>query len=181
MDNDLGEDLVDDVLDITVARDASLPGADLPDGEDFATATTVMPAAQRALDGTSRPLGTGTFGSMDTVLGSAASIDDGDETLEDFLATSSIDSMPRPSDTPLPASGERFDEFLADAPEVTTNDLAELAAAEGADEVFDVTGETVLPPDPDKTTILPAGPVDMPPQIDTVVLPTSPYAKKPKP
>lgn len=180
LEADLGEDLVDDVLDITVARELSFPGADLPEGEDFATATTIMPAAPPRLDGTTRALGTSTFGHLDTVLGSPASIDDGDETLEDFLATSSIDDLPRPPDTPLPASGASFDEFVADAPEVTTNDLAELAAAEGADEVFDVTGEIDLPIDPDKTTILPSGPVDAPPQIDTVVLPTSPYANKPK-
>ncbi|MGE3773449.1 MAG: VWA domain-containing protein [Gammaproteobacteria bacterium] len=179
----VNSDVADDVLDITAARTPSFPGGDLPEGEDFATATTVMPAAPRGLDGTSRPLGTATFGQMDTVLGSASAADDGDETLEDFLATSSIDDIPQPPDSPLPAAGVGFDEFLADAPEATTNDLAEMSAADAADEVFDVTGEMNVDrpsPDADKTTILPASPVDTPPQIDTVVLPNSPYANKPK-
>lgn len=183
----LKEELSDpdlDVLDITVARDPSFPGADVPDGEDFATATTVMPSAPLALEGTGKALGTGTFGQMDTVFGRPDAIADGDETLEDFLSTSSIDSIPKPPDSPLPASGTGFEDFLADAPEVTTADLAELAAREAADEVFDVTGEMSVDdvvPDADKTTILPASPVDAPPPMDTVVLPTSPYANKPKP
>ena len=171
-----------DVLDITVARDPSFPGADIPEGEDFTTATTVMPAMPMNVDGAGTPLGTGTFGKMDTVLGTPASIEDGDETLEDFLTTSSFDGIPKPPDSPLPAAGDGFDDFLGDeAPEISTNDLAELAAAEAADDVFDVTGEVDrVPPGADKTSVLPDSPVDAPPQVDTVVLPTSPYAKKPK-
>ncbi|HMM76532.1 MAG TPA: VWA domain-containing protein [Gammaproteobacteria bacterium] len=181
---DLANDLADDVLDITVARTPSFPGGDIPESEDFATATTVMPAAPHGLEGTARPLGTATFGQMDTVLGSPSSLDDGDETLEDFLATSSIDDVPQPPDSPLPAAGDGVGDFFADAPELTTNDLAELAASVAADEVFDVTGEVDTggpSADAERTTVLPASPVDTPPQIDTVVLPNSPYANKPKP
>ncbi len=175
-----------DVLDITVARDPSFPGADLPDGEDFTTATTVMPSTPIALDGGSQALGTGAFGQLDTVFGNPPAVDEGDETLEDFLSTSSLDGIPTPPDSPLPASGGGFGDFAADAPEVTTNDLAEMAAAESADEMFDVTGEVSVessgqPADADKTTVLPATPGDVPPAIDTVVLPTSPYPNKPKP
>jgi len=184
--DDLAPDLAGDaldVLDITVAREPDGRGSDVSDDEDFATATTVMPSAPRSIDATSRPLGSGTFGEMDTVLGSGPSADDADETLEDFLSTSSIDSMPPPPDSPLPASGGAFVDFLADAPEITTNDLAALAAAEDADDVFDVTGETSIEArasDADKTTVLAATPVDTPPPIDTVVLPTSPHPHKPK-
>lgn len=178
---DLADDSLD-VLDITVARDPSFSGMDVPDGEDFATATTVMPSLPPSLDAISRPLATGTFGQMDTVLGAGPVIDDGDETLEDFLDTSTIDRLPPPPDSPLPASGA-FDDFL-ETPEETTNDLAELAAQEAGDEIFDVTGEIDAGTsfaDAERTTVLPASPVDTPPPTDTVVLPTSPLANKPKP
>jgi len=171
-----------DVLDITVARDPhNLPGADIPDGEDFATATTIMPSHANVMDGTAKQMSTGTFGQMDTVLNAPTSDrDDGDETLEDFLATSSFDNIPPTPDSPLPAAGaSAFDDFLTDTGDLDaaalddTNDLAELQASEAAEDVFDVTGE--IDADHHKTTILPSTPVDQPPPMDTVVLPNSPY------
>jgi predicted component of type VI protein secretion system len=192
-----------DILDITVARDPTL---DLPDAgaeEDFATATTVMPV--RPLDLDAVPKAPGFDDNTRTVSMGTVRLGDGDDTFEDFLLSDSVDHMPKPPDTPLPATGDDFDLFVDIPPSDNVGDttnfdglsvdetvnLDELPTGSASGDFFDgdVTDQLDVIAELDatdegmteaqRTLVMSAPQPEAPPDESTVVLPSSPLARKP--
>jgi hypothetical protein len=172
-----GADL--DILDITVARDPRMTDAESARvDEDFATATTVMPVLPLDLDAI--PKMPGFDGETATVTMTQSVLGDGDDTFEDFLMSDVVENSPRPPDTPLPASGDDFGAFFEDAPPDSTGDtepLGNLPVSDPQDNVFDVTGQIDITAQ-QRTMVMNVSPLEPPPNESTVVLPSSPLAKK---
>lgn len=192
-----------DILDITVARDPTLDRPGAGGEEDFATATTVMPV--RPLDLDAVPKAPGFDDNTRTVSMGTVRLNDGDDTFEDFLLSDSVDHMPKPPDTPLPAAGDDFDLFVDLPPSDNVGDtrnfdglsvdetvnLDELPTGSASGSFFDgdvtdqldviaeldATDEGL--PEAQRTLVMSAPQPEAPPDESTVVLPTSPLARKP--